>query len=70
MPSHRPPPSAHRFAVATALTVMAAAGSALHATPARASEDGAQRVAVTGHYDNAVGSSDAASHGVIRAELL
>jgi hypothetical protein len=29
-----------------------------------------QRVAVTGHYDNAIGISDAASQGVIRAELL
>jgi outer membrane receptor protein involved in Fe transport len=27
-------------------------------------------VTITGHYDNAVGSSDAASQGVIRAELL
>jgi hypothetical protein len=30
----------------------------------------AQRVTVEGHYDNAVGSSDAASQGTIRAELL
>ncbi len=30
----------------------------------------ANRVEVTGHYDNAVGSSDAASQGTIRAELL
>jgi len=29
-----------------------------------------QRVTVEGHYDNAVGSSDAASQGTIRAELL
>ena len=28
------------------------------------------RVEITGHYDNAVGSSDAASQGTIRAELL
>ena len=28
------------------------------------------RVEVTGHYDNAVGSSDAASQGIIRADLL
>ena len=30
----------------------------------------AQRVTVEGHYDNAVGTSDAASQGTIRAELL
>ena len=30
----------------------------------------AHRVEVTGHYDNAVGSSDAASQGSIRADLL
>jgi outer membrane receptor protein involved in Fe transport len=29
-----------------------------------------QRVTIEGHYDNAVGSSDAASQGTIRAELL
>ncbi len=28
------------------------------------------RVEVTGHYDNAIGSSDAASQGVIRADLI
>jgi hypothetical protein len=31
---------------------------------------GLQRIPVTGHYDNAVGSSDAASQGVIEAALL
>ncbi|HSW24430.1 MAG TPA: TonB-dependent receptor, partial [Burkholderiaceae bacterium] len=30
----------------------------------------AQRITVQGHYDNAIGSSDAASQGTIRAELL
>jgi hypothetical protein len=30
----------------------------------------AEQIEVTGHYDNAVGSSDAASQGTIRAELL
>ncbi|HTP74869.1 MAG TPA: TonB-dependent receptor, partial [Burkholderiaceae bacterium] len=30
----------------------------------------AQRVTIEGHYDNAVGTSDAASQGTIRAELL
>lgn len=30
----------------------------------------AQRVTVEGHYENAIGTSDAASQGTIRAELL
>jgi len=39
--------------------------------PTVAAADAAQRVEVTGqHYDNAVGSSDAASQGVVRAEML
>ena len=29
-----------------------------------------QRVTVEGHYDNAIGTTDAASQGTIRAELL
>jgi len=62
------------------LTLIAAAisGSQLalaqSATPtARAASQPAaiaQKVEVTGHYDNAVGSSDAASQGVIRGERL
>jgi hypothetical protein len=30
----------------------------------------AEQIEITGHYDNAVGSSDAASQGVVRAEML
>jgi hypothetical protein len=53
-----------------ARTWLLAAG-ALAATPLAAqAESGFQQVKVTGHYDNAVGSSDAASQGSIRAELL
>jgi hypothetical protein len=44
------------------LTTLAAAAAHAH-TPA-------QTVTVTGHYDNAVGTSDAASQGVIEAALL
>jgi len=40
------------------------ATSVVHAAPAL------ERVTVEGHYDNAVGTSDAASQGVIRRELL
>jgi hypothetical protein len=62
-----------------------AAGLACGAAPLRAQQPGAaapapatavaaapaEQVEITGrHYDNAVGSSDAASQGVIRAELL
>lgn len=40
-------------------------------SPQAPDEPAAERIEVTGrHYDNAVGSSDAASQGVIRAELL
>jgi TonB dependent receptor/TonB-dependent Receptor Plug Domain len=56
----------------TMLRWKALAGAALAAcaTTPRA-EDTAQSVEVTGrHYDNAVGRSDAASEGLIRAELL
>jgi len=54
------------LAAALATPVLALATAAAQAQP----EPDVQRVAVSGHYDNAVGSSDAASQGVIRAELL
>ncbi len=67
-------------AAAFRLSAAAAAASTLFwAGPAMAQSDetaqpvvvaDAQKVEITGHYDNAVGSSDAASQGVIRAELL
>ena len=52
-----------------------AAGASLLAPPAARAMDAPaqaepQQVKVVSHYDNAVGSSDAASQGVIRAELL
>ena len=50
--------------------LIALAGIPWHAAPARADDGEPQRVAVTTHYDNAIGSSDAASQGVIRAALL
>ena len=39
-------------------------------TPASAPSAGTQQVEVTAHYDNAVGSSDAASQGTVRGERL
>ncbi|MDI3294541.1 TonB-dependent receptor [Janthinobacterium tructae] len=50
---------------ACALLLLACAGKA--ATP---STDESRTVRVTGHYDNAVGTSDAASQGVITNELI
>jgi hypothetical protein len=49
------------------------AGAALAQTTAATDSDttvASQRVTVQGHYDNAIGASDAASQGTIRAELL
>jgi outer membrane receptor protein involved in Fe transport len=51
----------HSFRLAAAALAAAAACAAVRAQ---------STVTVTGHYDNAVGSSDAASQGVIRRELL
>ncbi len=68
-----------RHAVARAAWLALGTSSALLLPPSTASahdapetpEGTVQRVDVTGrHYDNAVGTSDAASQGVIRAELL
>ncbi|MBQ0930510.1 TonB-dependent receptor [Ideonella alba] len=54
------------------LRLKALAGAAVAACASLShAEDAPQTVEVSGrHYDNAVGSSDAASEGVIRAELL
>ncbi len=76
----RPHPSHERGQIALAATLLLAGGAAI-AQSAPTSDDKAQpvmvtavqvdRVEITGrHYDNAVGSSDAASQGTIRAELL
>ena len=54
---------------ALALAISASLASA--ASKAQTTDADAQaRVEITGHYNNAVGSSDAASQGTIRAELL
>jgi TonB dependent receptor/TonB-dependent Receptor Plug Domain len=58
---HLPPPGT---ATAVALSALLGANFAAHAQTA------SQTITVTGHYDNAVGTSDAASQGVIGAGLL
>ncbi len=55
----------HRLGAAAA--ALCALLGANHAAQAQAAT---QTITVTGHYDNAVGSSDAASQGVISASLL
>jgi outer membrane receptor protein involved in Fe transport len=58
---------------AVAALALCADPSFAQATAASASTDTTveqQRVTVEGHYDNSLGSSDAASQGTIRAELL
>ena len=58
-------------AAALALCVNASRAQATDAVPSTDTGTIASpRVTVQGHYDNAVGSSDAASQGTIRAELL
>ncbi|QYG07485.1 TonB-dependent receptor [Janthinobacterium sp. PAMC25594] len=54
---------------ACALLLLAGAGKAA-APEAASSTDASRTVRVTGHYDNAVGTSDAASQGVITNELI
>ena len=62
-------PSPFRRAVLAAATQLCAATA--HAQPSTQLADAsAQSITVTGHYDNAVGSTDAASQGVINRELL
>ncbi|WP_052736379.1 TonB-dependent receptor [Aquincola tertiaricarbonis] len=59
-----------RHALALAAAV-ACSGQAAHAQSTDTLAAAPQTIEITGrHYDNAVGSSDAASQGVIRAELL
>ena len=66
------PPRRHRTALRRALLGCCLSPLAAAAQTAVAAADTPpQQVQVTGqHYDNAVGSSDAASQGTIRAELL
>ena len=61
--------------LALALAVAPACGSTAEPQPPDASTAvtvavAPEQITVLGHYDNAVGRSDAASEGVIRAELL
>ena len=51
-------------------TALAAALACCGTAAAQTAADASQSITVTGHYDNAVGTSDAASQGTIRAELL
>jgi len=53
-----------------ALAVAALACAGAQAQPSTAPEGRAQTITIKGHYDNAVGTSDAASQGVIERELL
>ncbi len=55
---------------ALALGLAASAQAVAQTAPAAQAVQTAQRVDVTGHYNNTVGSSDAASQGVIEAALL
>jgi outer membrane receptor protein involved in Fe transport len=55
---------------ALAAAALACAGAQAQPSTASATSTAAQSITVTGHYDNAVGSSDAASQGVIQRELL
>lgn len=65
-----PVPRPTLLATAVALACHAAAAQT-GATPIAGRDDGVDAtVTVRGHYDNAVGTSDAASQGTIRAELL
>jgi len=61
-----------RFTARASAAAALCAGTALAqtATPSSDTTVASQRVTVEGHYDNAIGSSDAASQGTIRAELL
>lgn len=54
---------------ACALLLLSGAGKGA-APEAPSSTDASRTVRVTGHYDNAVGTSDAASQGVITSELI
>ena len=61
-----------KLAAACTLALLSLGRAALAQTPAAAvaAADAARTVRVTGHYDNAVGTSDAASQGVITNELI
>ncbi len=62
-------PRLHASAIAAA-AALACCAAAAQTSQAPASPEAAQSITVRGHYDNAVGTSDAASQGVIQRELL
>ena len=67
------PDLSHTACAAAAFALCSHAAFAQSASappPTEATTVAHQRVEVHGHYDNAIGSSDAASQGTIRAELL
>ncbi|PHV28781.1 TonB-dependent receptor [Janthinobacterium sp. BJB426] len=59
-----------RKQVAACALVMLSMGSRVASAETATVDDEARTVRVTGHYDNAVGTSDAASQGVITSELI
>ncbi len=68
MPAHHP-----NTLIASLLGLGAAFAHAQAPAPARAASQavaGAQQVEIAGHYDNGVGTSDAASQGTVRGERL
>ena len=68
-----PPPGRQRATVCLQTSLRSCLGASLLAAslPALAQDSAASQVEITGrHYDNALGTSDAASQGVIRADLL
>ena len=60
----------NKLAVACALALLAMASHASAQPDGGAAADEARTVRISGHYDNAVGTSDAASQGVITNELI
>ncbi len=65
------PHHSHTACAAAALVLCSHAALAQNAAASASSDTTvAQRITIEGHYDNAIGSSDAASQGTIRAELL
>lgn len=59
-----------KLAAACKLALLLMAGQAAAQSEGASSPDEARTVRVAGHYDNAVGTSDAASQGVITNELI
>jgi len=60
----------HFWGAASAATLLASASAFAQAPPAPPPAPAPESITIQGHYDNAVGSSDAASQGVIGSALL